>query len=159
MLSLAKPAVDNAKDFFDKIIEIRKDLVSVPDLYKKKPTTVEQAVLLLNSHGLKPISTEVNIPNPEYRSCFVSQVISTDPKANQKVLCSTTVRVEYITQEKIDASKRMFEELEARKNEAALQRKNKSLEMKQKTKQAAQNVRSKVQQIHKEDDHNEPKEE
>lgn len=163
LLALAKPVADTIQDYASKTTEERKRLVSVPDLYSKEyPLSVEQAVELLNNCGLKStlVKTSIDDSDVKYRKCFDSQVISTKPKRNQKVEPGTMILVKYITQEVIDESQKIFAEREARKNESALQKKNKHLEREQKTKQIVQTARSKVQKVFqksKEDD-NEQKE-
>lgn len=159
LLTLATPVADTIQDYANKTIEERKRLVSVPELYSKEyPLNVDQAVELLNHCGLKStlVKTTLDDAGVKYRKCFASQVISTKPKGKQKVEPGSMVLVKYITQEVIDESQKIFEELEARKNEMTLQKKNKYLEREQKTKQIMTNARNKVQQIfHKEDHDNE----
>ena len=164
LITLAKPVADTIQDYTSKTMEERKRLISVPELYSKEyPLSIEQAVELLNNYGLKStlVKTSIDDADVKYRKCFASQVISTKPKGKQKVEPGTMILVKYITQEVIDESQKIFEELEARKNESALQKKNKHLEREQKTKELMQNARSKVQKVFQKskEDNNEQKEE
>lgn len=164
LLTVAKPVVDTIQDYTSKTIEERKRLISVPELYSKEyPLSVEQAVELLNNCGLKStlIKTSIDDADIKYRKYFASQVISTKPKGKQKVEPGTMVLVKYITQEVIDESQKIFEELEAKKNGAALQKKNKHLEREQRTKQIMQDARNKVQKVFRKnkEDKDEQKEE
>lgn len=164
LLALAKPVADTIQDYANKTTEERKRLVSVPELYSKEyPLSVEQAVELLNNCGLKStlVKTSIDDSDIKYRKCFASQVISTKPKGKQKVEPGTMILVKYITQEVIDESQKLFEEQEARKNEVAVQKKNKQLEREQKTRQIVENTRNKVQKVfHKnKEDNDEQKEE
>lgn len=164
LLTVAKPVADTIQDYASKTSEDRKRLVSVPELYSKEyPLSVEQAVELLDNCGLKStlVKTSIDDADVKYRKCFASQVISTKPKGKQKVEPGTMVLVKYITQEVIDESQKIFEELEAKKNEVALNKKNKHLEREQRTKQIVQEARSKVQKVFRKnkEDNDEQKEE
>lgn len=120
VLPLVKPAIDTVREYTDKAIEERKQLVSVPELYSSEyPLTVEQAVVLLESCGLKAtlVKTSLADASIQYRQCFDSQVIKSKPKSKQKVERGTSVLVKYITQEVIDESQRMYEITEKHKAE------------------------------------------
>lgn len=164
LITLAKPVADTIQDYASKTMKEQKHLVSIPELYSKEyPLSAEQAVELLNNCGLKStlVKTSIDDANIKYRKCFASQVISTKPRGKQKVEPGTMVLVKYITQEVIDESKKIFEELKTRKNDATLRKKNKRLEWKQRTKQTVQDARSKVQKVFQKnkEDKNEQKEE
>jgi len=161
LMTLAKPVADTIQDYTSKTMEERKRLVSVPELYSKEyPLSVEQAVELLNNCGLKStlVKTSIDDADVKYRKCFASQVISTKPKGKQKVEPGTMVLVKYITQEVIDESQKIFEELEAKKNEIALQKENRKVEREEKRERIVQNARNKIQKVfrkNKEGDSNE----
>lgn len=143
VLPLVKPVVDTVRDYADKTIEERKRLVSVPALYSKEyPLTVEQAVELLNSYGLKSVLVKMTIADADarYRTCFDSQVVKSQPKAKHKVECGTSILVKYITQEVIDESQRLFDEAEKHKAELSLEKNIKRSERKEKTKRVVTEI-------------------
>lgn len=144
------PLMPWVADTIPKIMEKQKRLVSVPELYSKEyPLSAEQAVELLNNYGLKSILVKTSIDDADikYRKCFASQVISTKPKGKQKVDPGDVVFVKYITQEVIDASQKIFEELDTNKKEIVSQKQNKRLERKERTEQIIKNTQSKVQKV------------
>lgn len=138
VLPLVKPAIDAVRDYADKSIEERKKLIAVPELYSKEyPLTVEQAVAILESCGLKStlVKAAISDANIKYRTCFDTQVIKSHPKAKQKVEKGTSVLVKYVTQEVIDESQRLYELSEKQKAEAQEAKLIKQTERKEKTKQ------------------------
>lgn len=146
---LVKPALDAARDYVDKTIEERKKLIAVPELCSKEyPLSVEQAVEILESCGLK--STLVKMPiadaDIKYRQCFDSQVIKIYPKGKAKVERGTAILLKYITQEVIDKSQQMFDISEKHKEEQCLEKNVKRAERKEKTKQAVSGIISTVQE-------------
>lgn len=149
VLPLVKPAVDTIRDYVDKTIEERKKLVSVPILYSKEyPLTVEQAVEMLNSYGLKSILVKMTIAEADarYRTCFDSQVIKTQPRAKQKVERGASILVKYITQEIIDESQRLFDEAEKQKAELLFEKRIKHSDRKEKTKRVVTGITGMVKQ-------------
>lgn len=138
VLPLVKPAIDAGKEYIDKAIEERKKLVAVPPLYSKDyPLTVEQAVEVLESCGLKAtlVKTSLSDANVMYRNCFDGQVIKSQPKTKQKVEPGTSVLVKYITQEIIDESLRLFEQQQEARFQKAVEKEHKASERKAKTQQ------------------------
>lgn len=136
---LVKPAIDAVRTYADKVIDDRKSLVSVPELYSKEyPLTVEQAVELLENCGLKATLVKMAITDAaaQYSGCFPSQVIKTRPRSKQKVERGSSVLVKYITQEVIDESKRMHEISEKHKIELVYAQNIHRIEKKEKTKRA-----------------------
>ena len=115
IIPLIKPAADAVRDLIDKTIEERKKLVPVPPLYSKGyAVSYLQAVEILEGCGLKatPVKTVLTDADAKYRNCIESQVIKTEPKAKEKVIPGTVVKVKCLTQEVIDASQQKFDELE-----------------------------------------------
>lgn len=148
VVPLVKPAIDAIREYTDKMIEERRKLVVVPELYSKEyPLSVEQAVELLESCGLKSTLVKMSIADADarYRNCFDSQVIKSHPKAKQKVERGTGVLLKYITQEVIDESQRMFELDEKRKEELSLEKSVKQAEQKDKAKRVVSDVIGTVQ--------------
>lgn len=139
VLPLVKPAIDAVRDYVDKSIEERKKLIAVPELYSKEyPLTVEQAVAILESCGLKAtlVKAAVSDADMKYRTCFDTQVIKSHPKARQKVEKGMSILVKYVTQEVIDESQRLYELSEKHKAEVQEAKLAKQVERKEKTKQA-----------------------
>lgn len=148
LVPLVKPAIETVREYTDKAIEERKKLVAVPELYSKEyPLSVEQAVELLESCGLKATLVKMSVTDADarYRQCFDSQVVKSHPKAKQKVERGTGVLLKYITQEVINESQRMFELAEKRKEELFLAKSIKQAERKDKTKRVVSNVVGTVQ--------------
>lgn len=120
VLSQAKPVLDVACNYADKALEERKKLVAVPELYAKDyPLTLEQAVELLDSCGLKaiPVRAPLMDANVRFRHCFDGQVIKSRPRARCKVERGSRVLVKYITQEVVDESIRLYEVSVAQKQQ------------------------------------------
>lgn len=149
VLPLVKPAIDAVRDYTDKAIEEHKQLVSVPELYSAEyPLTVDQAVELLESCGLKATLVKMSLSDAsvQYRQCFDSQVIKSKPKSKQKVERGTSVLVKYITQDVIDESQRMYELAEKHKAELAHSKTLHRIEQKEKTKRVVTKAFAKTKQ-------------
>lgn len=149
IVPLVKPAIDAVRDYADKTIEERKKLVAVPVLHSKEyPLSVEQAVEILESCGLKATLVKMSTAdaNIQYRQCFDSQVIKTHPKSKTKVERGTAVLVKYIPQEVIDESQRMFDISEKHKEEQHLEKSIKRTERKENTKRVVNGIISTVQE-------------
>ena len=149
IVPLVKPAIDAVRDYADKTIEERKKLVAVPVLHSKEyPLSVEQAVEILESCGLKATLVKMSTAdaNIQYRQCFDSQVIKTHPKSKTKVERGTVVLVKYIPQEVIDESQRMFDISEKHKEEQHLEKSIKRTERKENTKRVVNGIISTVQE-------------
>ncbi len=143
VLPLVKPAIVAVRDYADKSIEERKKLIAVPELYSKEyPLTIEQAVAILESCGLKAtrVKSAISDADIKYRACFDTQVIKSHPKAKQKVERGTSVLVKYVTQEVIDESQRLYELSEKYKAEMQESKLIKQTERKEKTKQVLTDV-------------------
>lgn len=94
------------------------ELIFMPELCSKKfPLKLDEAKELLDSRGLKVLPIEVRLRDAcaKYKDCFEYQVVGSDQKPNAKVRPGGTVIVQYVTQEVIDKSRRIFEEAEQRK--------------------------------------------
>lgn len=147
ILPLVKPVVEAGREYIDKAVEERKKLVSVPELYSKEyPITIEQAVEMLESCGLKATLVKTPAPDVRYRDCFDSQVTGSNPKAKQKVERGTSVMVKYVTQEVIEQSQRLFDISEKRKMEKALEKEKRRAEQKEKAKHTMSDVMDTVKQ-------------
>lgn len=149
IVPLVKPAIDAVRDYADKTIEERKKLVSVPELYSKEyPLSVEQAVEILESCGLKATLVKMSTAdaNIQYHNCFDSQVIKSLPKSKTKVERGTAVLIKYITQEVIDESQQMFGISKKRKEEQHFEKSIKRTERKEKTKQVVSGIIGTVQE-------------
>lgn len=94
------------------------ELIFMPELCSKKfPLKLDEAKELLESRGLKALSIEVRLRDAcvKYKDCFELQVVGSDRKPNSKLKPGDTVIVQYVTQEVIDESRRIFEEAEQQK--------------------------------------------
>ena len=134
---LVQPAIKVVREYTDKIVEDRKKLITVPEIYSKEyPLSVEQAEEILESCGLKATLVKMNLSDADirYRRCFDTQVVRTNPRAKQKVEQGTCILLKYITQEVIDESQRIYELAEKHKEESSLKRREKQTARKEKTK-------------------------
>lgn len=94
------------------------ELIFMPELCSKKfPLKLDEAKELLESRGLKALPIEVRLRDAcvKYKDCFELQVVGSDRKPNSKLKPGDTVIVQYVTQEVIDESRRIFEEAEKQK--------------------------------------------
>lgn len=94
------------------------ELIFMPELCSKKfPLKLDEAKELLESRGLKGLPIEVRLRDAcvKYKDCFELQVVGSDRKPNSKLKPGDTVIVQYVTQEVIDESRRIFEEAEKQK--------------------------------------------
>lgn len=94
------------------------ELIFMPELCSKKfPLKLDEAKELLESRGLKALSIEVRLRDAcvKYKDCFELQVVGSDRKPNSKLKPGDTVIVQYVTQEVINESRRIFEEVEQQK--------------------------------------------
>ena len=94
------------------------ELIFMPELCSKKfPLKLDEAKELLESRGLKALSIEVRLRDAcvKYKDCFELQVAGSDRKPNSKLKLGDTVIVQYVTQEVINESRRIFEEAEQQK--------------------------------------------
>lgn len=109
--------------------------VSIPKLYSREyQLTIEQAFEILSNYGLKAVAVKTQLKEADikFKNYFDNQVISTDPKAGQKVKPGDTILVKYITQEVINESQRLFEKSEAEKEQAEFNKLSKKIEQKEK---------------------------
>jgi hypothetical protein len=94
------------------------ELIFMPELCSKKfPLKLDEAKELLESRGLKALSIEVRLRDAcvKYKDCFELQVVGSDRNPNSKLKPGDTVIVQYVTQEVINESRRIFEEAEQQK--------------------------------------------
>lgn len=94
------------------------ELIFMPELCSKKfPLKLDEAKELLESRGLKALPIEVRLRDAcvKYKDCFELQVVGSDRKPNSKLKPGDTVIVQYVTQEVINESRRIFEEAEQQK--------------------------------------------
>ena len=97
--------------------------IDMPNVLNKDFTLdLSKVTELLENYDLKVLSVEVplNRAGAKYKDCSEFQVVACDKKAKTKLKPGDTVIVQYVTQEVIDESRRIFEEAEQRK--AALKR-------------------------------------
>lgn len=102
-----------------------KKWIVVPALYDKEfPLGLEQVTELLINCGLKVVPSKLSVceARPKYKDCFDLQVIGSKPKHKQKMQLGEIIFVRYITQEVIDESRRLAEEVKKGKAERLLAR-------------------------------------
>ncbi|MCD7846635.1 MAG: PASTA domain-containing protein [Oscillospiraceae bacterium] len=153
-LGIVVPMFVAVKDRADIVIERRRNLVQVPNLYGDDVLyNIDEAVETLSKCGLRSHLVEAKVQKADikYCTCFDGEVILTIPSANKKVEPGTSVEVIYITQKVIDASKRLLaaqirtqEQLEAEKSEKRAERSEKA---KQVVSNAIETTRSGVAKI------------
>lgn len=123
------------------------ELISMPELCSKKfPLKLDEAKALLESRGLKALPIEVRLRDacPKYKDCFELQVVGSDRKPNAKVKPGDTVIVQYVTQEVIDESQRIFDEAEQQKAALKQERAAKRAEQMERAKVAARDAAEKA---------------
>lgn len=130
------------------------ELIFMPELCSKKfPLKLDEAKELLESRGLKALSIEVRLRDAcvKYKDCFELQVVGSDRKPNSKLKPGDTVIVQYVTQEVINESRRIFEEAEqqkaALKQERAVKRAEQMERAKAVTGDTAAKVRAGVEKM------------
>lgn len=138
-LGIVVPVFVAVKDKADIVIERRRNLVQVPNLYGDDVLyNIDEAVETLSKCGLRShlVETKIQKADIKYCTCFDGEVILTIPSANKKVEPGTSVEVIYITQKVIDASKRLLaaqiriqEQLAAEKSEKRAERNEKAKQM------------------------------
>ncbi len=92
--------------------------IGMPNVLDKNFTlTLSKVTELLENYGLKVLSVEVplNKAGAKYKDCSEFQVVACDKKAKTKLKSGDTVIVQYVTQEVIDESQRIFEDTEQQK--------------------------------------------
>lgn len=142
-VTLAEYAVDK----FHEHKEAQKELVTVPPVGNKDfPVTLDQAIEMLDSCGLKAIPSEIKITesNPKYRHCVSFQVVKSNPSQNSRVTPGRPVVLRYVTEEVIAESKRLFIESEKQKADLKMQKALKRAEQKQSIIAAKEKARNKL---------------
>lgn len=123
------------------------ELIFMPELCSKKfPLKLDEAKELLESRGLKALPIEVRLRDAcvKYKDCFELQVVGSDRKPNSKLKPGDTVIVQYVTQEVIDESRRIFEEAEQQKTALKQERAVKRAEQMERAKAAAGDAAAKA---------------
>lgn len=135
-----EPAIKPAVDLLHDKIKENRPTITIPELYSKKTRLpLKQAVELLETYGIKAIPRELNVEeaNIEYRNCFADQVVNSSPKCGEKIPEGTGVVIEYLSQEVIDESRRIYEEAETRKKQIIEDKKEKRHGQRERVKQTA----------------------
>lgn len=146
-LTILQPAVSAVAKTVKEKADERKEFVDIPELYSKGlPIKLDRAKLLLEDCGLKVEPVEVRDVNVQYKDCFDLQVVGSKPKHKQKVKPGTLVYLKYVTSNIIEESRKLFDESEKRKTEVKLEKINKQLEQKEKTKKMVNDVMTSIQQ-------------
>lgn len=146
-LEVAQPAIDAISKPVKEMVEERKALVDIPDLYSKGyPIKLDRAKLLLEDRGLKVEPVSITDASIKYKDCFDLQVVDSKPKHKQKVKPGTLVYLKHVTSGIIEESKKLFDESEKHKAELKQKKTNNRLEQKEKTKQIVNGVVINIQQ-------------
>lgn len=147
VIGLAKPVIDMIDEKRKERAEERKDWVTIPELCSKSaPMKLDCAIDILEKLNLKAASNSVNLNSADvkYKNCFDLQVVEINQKQKSKVPPGTLVVLTYVTSEIIEESKRLFDESESRKSNAALEKSKKRLEQKEKHKKLIANTLEKI---------------
>lgn len=118
-LTITPAIIKAVEELIDKLPDIPSK-VAVPQLCGLGfPLKLDQAITMLTNAGLIAMPSELDIKeaDPQYRNCVDSEVVGSNTKPKQKVEAGFTVIVRYVTQDVIDESQKMFEELEGQKAE------------------------------------------
>lgn len=135
---LPKKAETNAPD----------NRILMPELCSKKfPLKLSEAKELLEGRGLKvlPIEVRVRDAGVKYKDCFELQVVGADRKANAKLKPGEVVLVQYVTQEVINESRRIFDAEEEQRAVLKQERAVKRAEQMEKAKTAVTDLAGKAQ--------------
>lgn len=98
-----------------KTIEDRKSLVSISDIHSEDyQLKLDDAKRWLEEDGLR-VETVVVHPNPIFKDCSDMEVVGTNYKQKQRLKPGTRVILKCVTDDVIEASKKLFEEAERKK--------------------------------------------
>ena len=143
---LVTKAIENARDKSPEKIE---EKVKVPELYHKGfPIDLDQAIKILEDCGLKVSKSKLTLKEakPQYKDCFGSQVIDSNPKQGSAVKVGSTVCLRYIPDEVVKESQKMFDEIERSKIEAKEKKAADKLERKERTRESVVGAVDKARQ-------------
>lgn len=136
---LVEKAIDNSRSQpKEKVNEKVTEKVKVPELYHKGfPIDLEQAIKILEDCGLKASKSKLTLKEakPQYKDCFGSQVIDSNPKQGSVVKVGSTVCLRYIPDEVVTESQRIFEETERSKIEVREKKAADKLERNERTRE------------------------
>lgn len=121
--------------------------IGMPNVLNKDFTlNLSKVTELLENYDLKvlPVEVPLNRAGAKYKDCSEFQVVACDKKAKTKLKPGDTVIVQYVTQEVIDESRRIFEEAEQQKTALRQERAVKRAEQMEQAKVAAVNTVAKV---------------
>lgn len=143
---LVTKAIENARDKSSEKIE---EKVKVPELYHKGfPIDLDQAIKILEDCGLKTSKSKLTLKEakPQYKDCFGSQVIDSNPKQGSVVKVGSTVCLRYIPDEVITESQKIFDEIERSKIEAKEKKAADKLARKERTRESVSGAVDKARQ-------------
>lgn len=136
LATLATPVVEH-------VIENRKNLITIPELYGKNYSLgLKQAKELLSHYNLETMDVELSVKEAkeEYRNCFDFQVVDSKPKPKQKVQPGTVIVLRYVTPEVIAESQKLFEASEKQKSEIESEKLLKRSEQQEKAKEVITDI-------------------
>lgn len=121
--------------------------IGMPNVLNKDFTlNLSKVTELLENYGLKvlPVEVPLNRAGAKYKDCSEFQVVACDKKARTKLKPGDTVIVQYVTQEVIDESRRIFEKTEQQKAVLKQERTVKRVEQMEQAKVAVASTAAKV---------------
>ncbi len=117
----------------DTINKTKSNKKIVPELYGKEIfVSVEDGINILEERGFK-VNKNIVDPNVKYRDCKPQQIIKTKPKSKSKEDIGELIHIQYITNETIEESKRLFEEQEKERINKKIERRLKLNQQKEVT--------------------------
>lgn len=148
-LTIAPAIITAVEELIDKLPDIPSK-VGVPQLYDPDfKVERDDAVTALTGAGLSVVSSKLDLKeaNPKYRDYFDFQVVGPILKRGQKVQAGSIVFIKYITQEVIDESQRLFEELEKQEAEKKRIKNEKRDQQKEQRQRAVADATDKVKRL------------
>ena len=114
---LTQQGIDAGSKAYTKRAEERSALVEVPELYSNDyRLKLDDARRWLEEDGLK-VEAVVVQPDIAFKDCSDFEVVATNYELKQKVKPGTRIIVKYVTSEVIEASQRLYDEIESQKIE------------------------------------------
>ena len=128
----------------------KSNYVIVPDLYRKGfLLELDQATKLLEDCGLKSAVSKVTLKEAavEYKDYCDMQVVDSNPKQGTSVKPGSIVYLKYITSDVIEASQKIYDDIEAEKIEKKEKKAAQKLEQQEKRKETIKGVTDKISKV------------
>lgn len=141
-VSLTEKGIEAESKRIAKKVEEKESLVQIAEVHSSDyHVKLADAKRWLEEDGLK-VEAVVVKPDIAFKDCVDMEIVATNFKLNQKVKPGTRVILKYVTTEVIDASQKIFDEVEKQRMDAEEEKVAKKLEQAQK--RAEQNEKSKL---------------